>query len=181
MANKNRIQKLLDDYVNTEVKRAKSDYDRIIYRINKDLEKELNKMYDAFIDKFYSTPTKSYRRQGWLGRIEPNTPWGENLYEGNHIRTYGVYRSPKLVVEIDSTGMMNDYEYDDAETVLSYVMQGVRFPFFHTPSWKGSYSGKYFTYNNTTPYLAFTDFNRRFDDIVENEFYTQWKEIGWCD
>ena len=64
--------------------------------------------------------------------------------------------------------MADDYRFDSAEDVLSYVFNGIRFPamFGHEEmDWSGVYNGKYFYYRGNMQ-DAFERFNRDFDNIA---------------
>lgn len=177
---KNRILKdLLDSYTKENMKKAKKDFERIIWNINKELKSETSKMYDSLIDQFYSYHTTSYIRHG---QTKPGTENGLSLYRANSITTGGSYKNPTLIIDINSRDMNVDHQYDTDSKVLDYVMYGIRFPYFSPMSWKegGSYKGKYFNYTGT-PLHVFQNFDADFENIVEKIFYPQWKNSGWCD
>lgn len=163
------------------LKRAESDFMKCARRINTKICDDVQKMYKTFIEQFYEYETTSYIRH-FEG--VPGTRYGENLsYPGKGIRKNNqTSHSPKLYVEFWASEMSNSpkYEYHKPEEVLDYVMNGVRFTtgkgYTLPADTKFSYIGKYFSYFTDTIQDAFDLFDKDWDRISSNAFYSIWGE-----
>ena len=172
----NKINKMLNKYVDDTIKLASKDIDRIINDVNKDLYKETIKMYDSIIDQFYFYKTTSYIRHG---ETRPGTGMGINLYRANNI-TYKEGKSPSLTVNINSDDMEGGYENPSKEDVFEYITSGVRFPFGKVPPANNlEYKGKYFSYKGSINSI-FMQLDNDYKDISSDMFYKRWKKTKWC-
>ena len=172
----NKLGKLLNDYVNGQLKEAKKDYKKVVNELNKELHEELVNMYDTFIDQFYSYKTTSYIRHG---QTKPGTQSGESLYRAQNITMRGGSYNPRLLVNFSPEDMDVSYRFDSAPDVFNYVMYGIRFPYFDNASnWIGEYHGKYFSFKGT-PKHAFQAFNDNFNEIAEKGFREKWAKTRW--
>lgn len=122
------------------------------------------KMFDSFIDQYYSYSTLSYIRHG---ESKPGTKRGINLYRANQIRKKNG-DNPTINIQIDASDMEDGYQYDSPTFVLENVMHGYRgVPGKWLREWTGNYVGKYFSYSGT-PANAFRIFESHFDEIAGN-------------
>lgn len=155
-----------------------------------ELYAETTKMYDKFIEIYYSYITRAYIRHE-QGR--PGTGQGINLYRGTQIKKGGS-NDPFLDIKFDASDMAG-YKRCSADFVLNYVLKGYRstgfvgnttfanFPSDDTATsgwtkWSGSYSGKYFSYSGS-PEEAFNAFEKDFDDIAGKIYKEEFdKRIG---
>lgn len=155
----------------------------ITYAIN-ELYKEAWKMYDSFIDQYYSYKTQSYIRHG---ETRPGTCRGINLYRGQQFKIKNKVQSKSIPIKIDKANFtleatlntpalitnisgeeMDGYRYNTTDEVLDMVIDGIR----GVPQkgwwipWTGSYNGKYFSVSNATMAKAFEMFDDYFDDMA---------------
>ena len=135
---------------------------------------EAIKMYDSFIDQYYSYRTKSYVRHE---QLRPGTGMGINLYRGNQIvKNNG--DDPYLDIEFDASDMAG-YPRIGANFVLEAVMTGYRgLPYGNWTEWSGEYKGKYFSHSGT-PQEAFDEFELQFDNIASGIFTKEIRKLGW--
>lgn len=167
------IAKRYKDRVRTAIKK---DYKIAVNHTNRELYKEIVKMYDSFITQFYEYKTSVYIRHG---QSAPGTGTGENLFRGQQIKILSDNTdSPELSIFYDGTDMIDEYKFDYAENVLRFVMAGIRFPYWNSMTWSGYYYGKYFQYSGNLQH-AFDLFESTFDDIAEKVFYPKWYSLGW--
>ena len=172
----NRFKQLINAYANEKLKEAKKDYYKIVNELNKELYQDVVQMYDTFITQFYTYKTTSYIRHG---QTMPGTQTGESLFRAQNFRIGGNYYNPTLIVDFTPNDMGVSYQYDSAEGVFSYVMHGIRFPYFENSSnWIGTYKGKYFSYRGI-PEHAFLLFGDTFDEIAEKGFRKKWSKTKW--
>ena len=152
---RNNINNALNKYVNKKVNEVKKEFKKTIRYVNKELAIEASRMYDTFIDQYYSYKTKSYIRHG---ETRPGTGVGINLYRANNILS-SVGRD-SFVIDISSKDMESkNYKKDGPEFVLNNVIEGYRgVPGYWLREWVGSYEGKYFSYTGTID-KAFKYFN----------------------
>lgn len=186
---KSQIDAVAQSYVRSVSYIINKDVDKTIRYVNNEMYDEAVNMYDEFIRQFYSYETTSYIRH-WEGK--PGTGEGQNLYFGKDIRKET--RKPKLIIylptdpEYISNGggqmkepMADDYRFNTAQEVLSYVYSGVRFPDKFNKvvmEWRGDYKGKYFRYRGTME-DAFNTFNMKFDKIAMSVAQKYLKMIGY--
>lgn len=109
---------------------------------------ESEKLFKSFIRQFYLYETKKYIRNG---QGAPGTGTGSNLLNGYRIEKISG-ASPKINIEYDASGMAfkpGTYGYG-AEGVLTSTVAGWRaYGKRNWIPWKGSYSGKYFSFTGT--------------------------------
>lgn len=172
------IGKIVKKYKQIVKERIRQDYYPTINYTNEQMYKEATRMYDTFINQFYSYPTTSYIRHG---ETKPGTGRGINLYRGQQIRKLGTSKNPMLEISFSGSDMEGGYEYASPTEVLEGVMNGLR---FYSPNglfgieWSGSYDGKYFSYAGSMR-DAFDQFGKDFKKISRNIFMEQWHKIGW--
>lgn len=183
MARRNKMQILIDKYVNETLQKANGEIISILNEVNNELYDESVKMFDSLIDQFYMYKTTSYIRHG---QSRPGTQMGENLYRANNIKkTYGL--NPSLTIKLDGNDMYGGYKFHDANAVFDWVSSGVRFPFYSNNSNISngysanhlSYNGKYFSYKGSINSI-FKYFDEDFDNISFYLFYRKWKKSIWC-
>lgn len=182
------IEKLLKKYAENVVKKAEEDYKDVIYEVNEIISDEVTNMYNSYIDKFYSYKTTSYIRHG---TSKPGAGYGRNLYKGLNVNIDK--NKSTITIEYNGNGnwiqSMSDYEYqyDDPDTVLNYVMHGIRFPHYlvHNSnneyidmSWSHKYVGKHFSCDGTLQ-DAVNMFDYKFNNIAESIFLPLWNKKGW--
>lgn len=175
---KNNLDSTLNKYVEEISKfytnKAMKDFSVAAKVTIEELYKEAWKMYDSFIDQFYSYQTTSYVRHG---STSPGSG-GINLYRGSEI-SMQAGKNPSLTIEFSGSAMDGGYKFDSSDQVLNYVMFGIRFPYFNqTMSWSGQYNGKYFSFSGT-PTQAFNAFGTDFYNIAQPIFFREWKKMGW--
>lgn len=139
----------------------------------KKLKREAEKMYDSFLDQFYSYRTKSYIRHS---QTRPGTGTGINLYRGQHIRIekekHNGFTLDNLVIEFNGLDMESKkYRYNTADEVLDYVMNGIRFTHEFessdwTMTWEGNYDGEYYSSLNQNMKQSFDDFINSTSNMV---------------
>lgn len=198
MKKKSQIETVAYYFTKSASEIINKDVDKAIRYVNNEMYDEAVKMYDTFIDQFYSYKTTSYVRH-WEG--VPGTCEGQNLYFGKDIRKYT--KHPKLVINLPNDAgyvsngggqekepMTDDYRYNTAREVLEYVFEGVRFPdTFEYKIWKdrgenslmtweGRFKGNYFYYNGTME-NAFNKFNGDFDKIAMRAVRKYLKSLGY--
>ena len=153
---------------------------KVLNEVYEEMRDEAINMYDAFIQQFYTYPTKAYILHG---TSKPGTKTGFNLYRGigakdQFIKKRGV-KKPSLTISFSASDMEDDYQYNSAQEVLGQTMGGVRgVPPYWWMTWTGSYYGRHFSYSG---YMqgAFDTFENRFDDIVEAIFFPKWEKLGY--
>lgn len=186
------LQTIVNNFVNSQMDRADEDIRKSISHTNKELVNELKKMYRSFMEQFYSYKTTSYIRHG---TSRPGTKNGYALKRAANIYAMGG-RMPRLVIEISGDRIGETYEYDDADSVLDFVMNGIRFtgagivtgkyhphrkgePWEWTMTWEPPYyEGKYFQYHSTVQ-EAFDAFDNDFEDIAMNMVRDKMRDYGW--
>jgi len=194
MKKKSQIETVAYYFTKSASEIINKDVDKAIRYVNNEMYDEAVKMYDTFIDQFYSYKTTSYVRH-WEG--VPGTQEGQNLYFGKDIRKFT--KHPKLVINLPSDAgyvsngggqaepMANDYRFNTSTEVMEYVFSGVRFPDFITykkrggnslMTWEGRYKGTYFYYNGTME-NAFNKFNEDFDKIAMRAVRKYLKTLGY--
>jgi len=163
------INKSLNKYVNKKVKEVRKEFRKTIRDVNKELVKEASRMYDTFIDQYYSYKTKSYIRHG---ETRPGTGVGINLYRANDIRAIN---NRSFILDINSHDM-EGYKKDSSEFVLNNVLEGYRgIPGYWLQEWVGTYEGKYFSYTGTIR-KAFEYFN---EYVVPEVVIQEWHKRGF--
>ena len=151
-------------------------YKKTINYAQKELYQEAWRMYDSFIDQFYSYPTVSYIRHG---ESRPGTKTGINLYRAQNIKLdISDAMNPQVIIDINSSDMEGGYQRHSPSEVLEYVLNGYRFVGYgNTMTWKGSYHGKYFSFNNLTMSRAFDEFRGYYFDMQTNIFVRNFKKF----
>jgi len=136
------------------------------------VSKEASKMYDSFIDQFYSYKTKSYIRHD---ETRPGTRVGINLYRANDIRFS--LNNFELDLNINSNDMDGLYEHHKPSQVLKYVLSGHRFKLGDIDDqWRGSFKGKYIkTDEDVTINEAFDYLENNFDIILATAIRDRWR------
>lgn len=171
MANNN-INNVLNKYVNKKVKEVKKEFKKVVVSVNKELAKEASRMYDSFIDQYYSYKTRSYIRHG---ETKPGTGVGINLYRANNILENT--QRDSFIISINSNDMESkNYKKNTAEFVLDNVIAGYRgVPGYWFKEWIGTYEGKYFSYTGTID-KAFKYFN---EYVVPEVIIQEWHKRGF--
>jgi len=170
----NVLRRVANEYKRKMKKEIRKDIIRASVYTRNEMYDEATRMYDTFIDQFYSYETTAYIRHG---QSRSGTGNGENLYRGQQIRKYGSPTNPKLSINFSGVDMQDGYEYHSPGQVLESVMSGIRFP-FREMTWSGSYDGKYFSYSGE-PKRAFDLFEHNFYIIAKDIFMGKWREFGW--
>lgn len=175
------LESKLSPILKDVLKRAENDFMKCARRINKEIHKDVKDMYLTFIEQFYE-----YRTTSYLRHFEPRvgTGKGENLtYPAEGIRINNqASHSPKLYIEFWADEMAGGYRFDTPEHVLDCVIHGIRFPYATGESGPMmanttfSYKGKYFSYTGDTIQEAFDIFDKNWDDISSDAFYSIWDE-----
>lgn len=99
------------------------------------MRKKISRTYDKLIDDFYSRAPEYYRRTDVDQYFQPN---GINLYRALDEGEYGYNRKQYSPCVIDgdvglSSNDMNGERYNiDKDIVLSYILNGTRFPSYQT-------------------------------------------------
>lgn len=172
------LGRIVKEYKRAVKEKIRQDYYPTINYTNEQMYKEATKMYDTFIDQFYSYRTSSYIRHG---ETKPGTGMGTNLYRGQQIRKLGTRKEPMLEISFSGADMEGGYEYASPGEVLEGVMTGLR---FCSPNgsfgmeWSGSYEGKHFSYAGSMK-DAFDQFGKDFKKTSRKIFMEQWHKIGW--
>lgn len=112
------------------------------------IEKEIKKMYDAYIDHYYLYKTKSYIRHE---ETQPGTQRGINLYRGINLTTYKKYvkevdrEIEEFELVFDGRDMDDGYQYHTPYEVLTTVMSGTRgVPGIWEKKWSYQYNSEYY-------------------------------------
>lgn len=152
-----------------------------------DLKREIEKLYDKYLDQFYAYRTTSYYRHG-TGK---GTGTGINLYRANDIKiktdkyTYRFGNESKdyvlneLVIEFDPSNM-EEYKGTyrsggskkqvDREFVFDQVLDGNRgLPGSWGQSWEGEYESEYFEFSGIMR-KAIEEFMSEEDEILYSIF-----------
>ena len=171
MAKRN-INKVFNKYIDEKIKEVKKEFKKTVISVNKDLAKEASRMYDSFIDQYYSYKTVSYIRHG---ESRPGTQRGINLYRANDILK--TVTRDAFVIDINANDMEDKrYQKDSKEFVLDNILYGYRgVPNYWLKEWIGTYEGKYFSYTGT-PIKAFKYFN---DYVVPEVIMQEWHKRGF--
>ena len=169
------FEKQKKDIIKKALHKAELDFMVCARRINNDIYDDVNKMYRTLIEQFYDYETSSYIRH-WEGK--PGTRHGENLLYGNQIRKNNqASHSPKLIIDFSGENMA-PYKHQTTDKVLDYVMNGVRFPIgpMLVDTSRMEYYGKHIQFQGGTIQDAFDKFDKEWDEIAENAFYSIWDE-----
>ena len=118
--------------------------------------------------------THSYIRHG---QSRTGTRNGINLYRGLTVKTANNGKNPRLYIEYSGKDM-EDYQYDDADSALEYIINGVRFPYWNRLEWKYNYKSKDFSCFGTLQ-DAINQFDQDFVNIAEKKFYKLWHKLSW--
>lgn len=176
------LEQSTDDFIYNTMHQFDTMLDKAIYQTNNELYNEADRMYKSFIRQFYLYKTKSYIRDG-EGR--PGTREGQRLYDGEDIYKISHGRNPKLVINLPDEAIYNHsmdatYKFDEPETVLDYVMHGIRYPYrpnFDNKNWIGVYIGTHFSYAGTM-YDAFKEFGNKFNQMAGTIIKKELKKKG---
>ena len=159
------------------------DYYRVANKCTDELYKEAWKMYDSFIDQFYSYQTRSYIRHGYTS---PGVG-GINLYRAQDITLMDDIALHQFTINFDYRAMEGGpkYKIHNRKDVLNYVMSGYRFKFkkhdtFLDITWTGSYKGRYFsTDGESTIDEAYDKFIAEYPSMYNQLFEKEWKGYGY--
>lgn len=180
------IEQTIDRFVNSYDKYVINEYNKAITT----LKREAEKMYDTFLDQFYSYKTRSYIRHG---QSRPGTGNGINLYRGQQIKirkkNYKGFNIDILDISFDGSEMESKrYQHHSADEVLGFVMDGWRFintelddPKSTAMEWRGSFKGEYYSSGRKKMKRAFDDFiNKKSEmiyDIIGDKINTKRNEM----
>jgi len=170
-----RIAEKYEKEINEYVDKFEEDFYIVSNETNEIFFDEANKIYNSFIKEYYKYKTKSYIRH-W--EKKPGTGKGTNLFYGNQNK---IHRGldPYFEIMFDASKMKDDYQHDDAETVLQQVMEGTRgVPPYWTEPWDNAgkpYKTKYFEFtgNLMDAYYHFLD---NYNDKMTSVFMRKWKK-----
>lgn len=151
------------------------DYTRIANEVNDIYYNDVDKMYDSFIQQYYTYHTKSYIRH-WEG--VPGTGKGTNLLYGKQFKKHKG-KDPYFEIRYDGSDMAGDYQHDNADDVISQVASGIRgvSPYWTMP-WSGKYNSRYFHYSGTLD-GAIETYLDTFEDRMTPVFMRRWRKAGW--
>lgn len=165
------IEQAINRFVNSYGKYVADEHNKAI----KILKREAEKMYDKFLDQFYSYKTRSYIRHG---QSRPGTGNGINLYRGQQIKikrkAHKDFNIDILDISFDGSEMESKrYQHHSADEVLGFVMDGWRFintelddPKSTAMAWRGSFKGEYYSSGRKKMKRAFDDFINKEQDMI---------------
>lgn len=161
------VDKTIDTYVNE----LENDFTNVLTDVTELYYKEINKIYNSFIEQYYDYPTDYYIRH-WETR--PGTRKGSNLYYGNRNKLHKG-KDPYWEINYDGSEMADDYEYDSADKVLTNVIFGIRgVPPYWQKTWYGKYKSRYFNYKGSL-LGAYTRFINDYPKMMTPVFMRRWK------
>lgn len=167
------LKKNLEEIANDYLEEVKNDLIEAANETNDLYFKQVNRMYDAFVEQYYKYKTSSYIRH-WEGR--PGTRKGSNLFYGKNFKIHRG-KDPYFEINIDAHRMANDYQHDSATQVLENVMHGIRgVPPYWVESWSGSYKSRYLDYEGE-PAEAFEEFLNSYEKKAEPVFLRRYRKI----
>ena len=145
------LSEKIDKWISQLQKRVFQNITKKIPVITNEIAQEAMQMYDTFIDTYYNTysPT-SYIRHMYRGK-----GFSMGLYDANNIQA----TNAGINISITGEKMMDDYEYDSADTVLDTVASGIRgVPKYWSMPWTMQYQGRYYSYSGKNMTDAFNGF-----------------------
>lgn len=172
-------KQLADAYRKKYRNKLMSDVIKVANETNNEMFTEVNIMYDSLIAQFYNSYSPDYYIRH--GAVRPGEG-GTNLYNGKQFRKRGGY-NPTLTIDFSGAEMASENYKVSADTVLDFVMDGIRFPSTRrTPGlyWSGEYHSSLtgITYTGTIKEM-FDIFVNDFDDIAGKVFFEKWNALGW--
>lgn len=180
--NINKMIKDLEDKIvanaEEQVKQYQEKFDNDFLKVANDVNdlyfKEVNKIYDSFIEQYYSSyETSSYIRH-WEG--VPGTKHGTNLLYGKQNKIHRG-KDPYFEIDYNASDMADDYKYNSADQVLTQVMVGIRgVPPYWSQLWYGKYNSRYFHYTGALM-DAYDYFLSNYKTMMRPVFMRRWKKI----
>ena len=168
-----RIAEIVERKITEYLNQAEKDLYTVANQVNDLYFKQVNKMFDTFIQQYYSYITTSYVRH-WEQR--PGTGKGSNLY---YAKDFKIHRGkdPYFEININTARMADDYQHNSAAQVVQNVMNGIRGvpPYWFVP-WQGTYNSRYFYYQGE-PAKAFDEFMYRLPEMATPVFLRRWRKI----